>query len=248
MIKDFLSIILIFSFFGCSYLEKKEQYKRISIEDRKATEFFLKGEENRRKKLYEISLKNFYKAVKIYNKKFDYQKEFQTMLKIGFIFTKTKNEIGFNNVISRLELIKNKINNGNNHIQFLYSLFYIENKEFNKADKILNELSIDSKNSLLDRSYYLALRLKLSGHKDTKIAELLKNNWKIAKLSFADVNNLESPESILFINKTLAIISLNDNNIKDFNISIDNCEKIINFYEFTEFSNSIIDLKQRILK
>ena len=58
------------------------------------------------------------------------------------------------------------------------------------------------------------------------------------------MNDLDNPESLLFINKILAKIGKENNDKILFTESLENCEKIINFFELVEYSDSIRELKK----
>ena len=240
LMNKFLILIIIINS-SCSFLEKKDDYRRINKKGEIAHEFFMNGEHFRRQKQYSRSLKEFMKSSEIYRNKFDYKNEAKLLLKIGFVFSKLKNINGLNNVKKRLEDISKNVDD----FQFKYlSLEIREAIEFNnmkKASELINKMVIMKEGVI--KYYYIALDAQIKKYKEKSNIEKLLNWFKNEAGNISELNDIHSPEAILFINRVVGEISLKYRDKKLFDIAIQNSEKIINFYELIEYTDSVRSIK-----
>ena len=241
MIKLLILAILIT---GCSALSKKEDHRRVYKREKVAIELFQMGEKFRREKKYNNSFQNYFKAAEIYRSKFDYENESRVLLKIGFVLSKLKNLNGVNNVLLRLDELSPYIKNFQSLKSSLEVRKYIEFKNVKKAIELIkSQVSITTG---IKKQYYIALLITTEDfNNQANIDSLI--SWSNKKTILTkSLNNVSFPEALLFIHKTLAKVGLRDRNQVLFTRSINKCEKIINFFELVEYSNSIRLLKESL--
>ena len=241
MIKITLLVILIS---GCSALSKKEDHRRVYKREKVAIELFQMGEKLRREKKYNNSFKKYLKAAEIYRSKFDYKNESRVLLKIGFVLSKLKNKSGVNNVLRRLDELSPYIKNFQSMKTSLEVRKYIEFGNIEKATELIKAQV--SNTTGIKKQYYVALLITTEEFSDdANINSLI--SWTKNNLSLTEnLNNINFPEALLFIHKTLAKVGLRESDKNLFTDSISKCEKIINFFELVEYSNSIRLLKKSL--
>jgi hypothetical protein len=229
---------------GCSALSKKEDHRRVNKRDKVAKELFQMGEKLRREKKYNYSFQKYFKAAEIYRSKFDYKNETRVLLKIGYVLSKMKNKSGVNNVLRRLEELSSYINNFQSMKTSLEVRKYIE---FGNVDKATELIKVQVSNTIgIKKQYYVALLITIEDFSNhANIKSLISWSMKNQALT-ENLNDVNSPEALLFIHKTLAKVGLRESNKNLFTHSINKCEKIINFFELVEYSNSIRLLKNSL--
>ena len=228
---------------GCSLLSKRDGHNRATKQNRLAVDNFILGENFRRKKNYQKSLRYFYKSALIYKNKFDYEGEFRVLLKMGYIYSVTKNKKGFFSVTKRLGSISSRVKNGAYQIKEIEAKWSIENDESKVSLEKVRWLISNGDN--FDSDYYKALYAKIIGFGEDPIVDKLVNASQRFNVSREVLEETKNPEGLLFINKVIANVSLKRNEKKVFDQSIKNCEKIINYFELIEYSNTISALKKR---
>ena len=93
------------------------------------------------------------------------------------------------------------------------------------------------------RAYYLALRINLKDYDNIENNNELYQWFSDEGSVLKDMNDLKSPEAYLFIYKVLGEIAIRKKDQYTFNLAVGNSEKIINFYELVEYSDSLYKLK-----
>ena len=89
----------------------------------------------------------------------------------------------------------------------------------------------------------MALKANLSGYENVKTGDDLYKWFDEEGSSLNDLNELKSPEAYLFIYKVLAKIAIKKKDEATFKLVVGNSERIINFYELIEYSDSLYKLK-----
>lgn len=234
-------LLIIFIFQSCTSFNKKEEHRRVQKMQKVADDFYIMGEVLRREHRYSDSLDNYSKALNIYKNKFDYENEAKVLLKMGFVLSKMKKRNHVDTILARLHNIKSKFKDGDFKIKALEIRKHVELGE----KKIVNKeiLGIIDSSSGIRQQYYKSLYISYNDFQDDKrMADLVR--WSNDNSSITSkLNEISSPESLIFIFKTIAKIAKRKKNNNLFLSSIEACEKIVNYFELIEFSKSIKLLK-----
>ena len=227
---------------SCANFSKVYDHRRVKKQEKIAREFINAGEKYRRLNQFSVSLKNYSSAAHIYRAKFDYEEESKVLLKIGYIFTKMRDLTNYSNVIARLRSISSKIDRSQEKI---LSLEIRKNLEFSEYDIAIKHLKkIISITDGVRRAYYIGKKIDLEKFKNQDDIKALIMWSQSSGNNLENINLIQSPESHIFVNKILALSSKRSGNDKSFKMYLDNCEKIIQYYELTDYSKSIRELRR----
>ena len=181
------------------------------------------------------------KAIDIYKSKFDYINEAKVLLKIGYVFAKLKNLNSLERTEQRLLEISGNLKNYEEMSSSLKIRKYIEFDMVKKANKLIKD-KINNSNGI-NKQYYRSLYVKINNYIESKELSALKNWYDANNQIKSSINDIQSPEALIFVYKTIAGYAKAKKNKKLFYSSIANCEVVLNYFELTEFSNSISRLK-----